>query len=589
MVHHTSGMYLTQGLHRSVQQHPDRPATICAGRTRTFAETADRVARLAGGLRTLGVAEGDRVAYLGLNSDRFLEYYLATWWAGAVVNPVNVRWAAAEIGFSLEDSGTTVLVVDDAFVSLVPELRRSGLRTVVYAGDGAGTGWGESTGVGTGRGEPTGVGLGRGEPTGVGTGRGEPTRAGAERAEPSGAGVPGEYPAGVEAGWEELAGAGPVVEDRRRGGDDLAGLWYTGGTTGFPKGVMLSHANLLVSAYGLAACGIFDAGGTPRYLHVAPMFHLADLAGSIGAMLVGGTHVTVPSFAPVPVMEAVATHGATHTVLIPIMIQALADHPDLAGYDLSGLRRVIYGGSPIAQAVLERARRALPSAQFLQAYGQTELAPVATVLGCAEHDDPGRTHLLRTGGRAAPHAEVAIVDESGAEVPRGRTGEIVCRGGHVMLGYWQRPEETAAALRDGWMHTGDVGRMDDEGYVEVLDRLKDMIVTGGENVYSTEVENAVATHPDVATCAVVGLPDETWGERVHAVVVLRDGVPATGATAQEIREHVRGRLAGYKTPRTVEFTDALPATPTGKVLKRELRARAAERARSGPAEQPTPA
>ena len=546
-------MYLTQGLHRSVQQHPDRPATICAGRTRTFAETADRVARLAGGLRALGVAEGDRVAYLGLNSDRFLEYYLATWWAGAVVNPVNVRWAAAEIGFSLEDSGTTVLVVDDAFVPLVPELRRSGLRTVVYAGDGP------------------------------------PDRVGAGRREPIGAGAGWADPAGADAGWEELAAAGPVLEDRRRGGDDLAGLWYTGGTTGFPKGVMLSHANLLVSAYGLAACGVFDAGGTPRYLHVAPMFHLADLAGSIGAMLVGGTHVTVPSFAPVPVMEAVATHGVTHTVLIPVMIQALADHPELAEHDLAELRRVVYGGSPIAQAVLERARRALPSAQFLQAYGQTELAPVATVLGCAEHDDPGRTHLLRTGGRAAPHAEVAIVDESGAEVARGRTGEIVCRGGHVMLGYWQRPEETAAALRDGWMHTGDVGRMDDEGYVEVLDRLKDMIITGGENVYSTEVENAVATHPDVATCAVVGLPDETWGERVHAVVVLRDGVPATGATAQEIREHVRGRLAGYKTPRTVEFTDALPATPTGKVLKRELRARAAQRTRSGPAEQPTPA
>lgn len=536
-------MYLTQGLHRSVQQHPDRPATVCAGRTRTFAETAGRVARLAGGLRELGVAEGDRVAYLGLNSDRFLEYYLATWWAGAVVNPVNVRWAAAEIGFSLVDSGTTVLVVDDAFVSLVPELRRSGLRTVVYAGDRT--------------------------PDGADAGR--------------------EEPIGADAGWEELAGAGPVVEDRRRGGDDLAGLWYTGGTTGFPKGVMLSHANLLVSAYGLAACGVFDAGGTPRYLHVAPMFHLADLAGSIGAMLLGGTHVTVPSFVPVPVMDAVATHGVTHTVLIPVMIQALADHPGLAGHDLSSLRRVVYGGSPIAQAVLERARTALPSAQFLQAYGQTELAPVATVLGCAEHDDPDRPHLLRTGGRAAPHAEVAIVDESGAEVPRGRTGEIVCRGGHVMLGYWQRPEETAAALRDGWMHTGDVGRMDDEGYVEVLDRLKDMIITGGENVYSTEVENAVATHPGVATCAVVGLPDETWGERVHAVVVLRDGVAATAATAQEIREHVRGRLAGYKTPRTVEFTDALPATPTGKVLKRELRARAAERARSGPAEQPTPA
>ena len=254
------------------------------------------------------------------------------------------------------------------------------------------------------------------------------------------------------------------------------------------------------------------------------------------------------------------------------MIQALADHPDLSGRDLTALRRVVYGGSPIAQAVLDRARKALPSAEFLQAYGQTELAPVATVLGAAEHEDTSRPHLLRTGGRAAPHAEVKIVDEQGEEVPRGTTGEIVCRGGHVMLGYWRRPEETAAALRGGWMHTGDVGRMDDEGYVEILDRLKDMIITGGENVYSTEVENAIASHPAVANCAVVGLPDETWGERVHAVVVLHDGA---AATAGEIREHARTTIAGYKAPRTVEFVDALPATSTGKVLKRELRARSA--------------
>lgn len=505
-------MYLTQALHRGVQQFPQRPATVCGGRTRTFAESAGRIARLAGGLRALGVGEGDRVAYLGLNSDRFLEYYLASWWAGAVVNPVNVRWATEEIGYSLEDSGTAVLVLDDTFLPMVP-----GLRTVVRAGEAA----------------P----------------------------------VAGD---GADASWEELAGAADPVPDRRRGGDELAGLWYTGGTTGFPKGVMLSHANLLVSAYGLSACGVFDAAVPVRYLHVAPMFHLADLAGSIGTMLLGGTHVTVPSFAPVPVMDAIETQAVTHTVLIPIMIQALADHPELAGRDLTALRRVVYGGSPIAQAVLDRARKALPSAEFLQAYGQTELSPVATVLGTAEHDDPARPHLLRTGGRAAPHAEVQIVDEAGAEVPRGTTGEIVCRGGHVMLGYWGRPAETAAALQDGWMHTGDVGRMDDEGYVEVLDRLKDMIITGGENVYSTEVENAVATHPAVANCAVIGLPDEVWGERVHAVVVLHDGAAATGA---EIREHARATIAGYKAPRTVEFVGELPSTPTGKVLKRELRSR----------------
>ncbi|MDN5914605.1 MAG: long-chain fatty acid--CoA ligase [Pseudonocardia sp.] len=511
-------MYLTQALHRAVQQHPDRPATVCGDRTRTFAELAERVSRLAGALRGLGVAEGDRVAYLGLSSDRFLEYYLATWWAGAVVNPVNVRWAAEEIGYSLEDSETGVLVVDDTFAPMVPALRTRwpGLHTVLHAGDGA-------------------------------------------------------APEGLPS-WDVLAGSGKPVPDTRRGGDELAGLWYTGGTTGFPKGVMLSHANLLVCAYGMGASGVFGSDAPLRYLHVAPMFHLADLAGSIGTMVLGGTHVMVPAFAPVPVMDALERHAVTHTVLIPIMIQALADHPELSGRDLTALRQVVYGGSPIAQAVLDRARKALPSAEFLQAYGQTELSAVATVLGAAEHEDAGRPHLLRTGGRAAPHAEVRIVGTDGNEVPRGRSGEIAVRGGHVMLGYWRRPEETAAVLREGWMHTGDVGRMDDEGYVEILDRLKDMIITGGENVYSTEVENAVAGHPAVANCAVVGLPDEVWGERVHAVVVLRDGADAT---VEEIREHAKATIAGYKAPRTVEFVDALPATSTGKVLKRELRARAA--------------
>jgi acyl-CoA synthetase (AMP-forming)/AMP-acid ligase II len=508
-------MYLTQGLHRAVQQQPDAVATICGDRTRTFAEQAERVSRLAGALQWLGVAEGDRVAYLGLNSDRFVEHYLAVWWAGAVVNPVNVRWAAEEIGYSLEDSETAVLIVDDVFAPAVPAIlgRYPGVRSVVHAGDG-----------------PTPEGL---------------------------------------LSYEQLVTDGPAVEDVRRGADALAGLWYTGGTTGFPKGVMLSHANLLTSAMGGQAAGLFSGAGS-RFLHVAPMFHLADLAGLIGTLISGGTHVIVPMFDPVAVMDACERHRVTETVLIPIMIQMLVDHPELASRDLSSLRTMLYGGSPIPLAVLDRARKALPGVGFVQAYGQTELSPLATLLGAAEHEDADRPDRLRSGGRAAPCTEVRIADAEDREVPRGEMGEILVRGGNVMLGYWRRPEETAAALRGGWMHTGDLGRMDADGYVYVLDRLKDMIITGGENVYSTEVENAVASHPAVANCAVIGVPDERWGERVHAVVVLQ---PGAAATEGEIREHAKASIAGYKAPRTVEFVDALPVTPTGKVLKRELRAR----------------
>jgi acyl-CoA synthetase (AMP-forming)/AMP-acid ligase II len=214
--------------------------------------------------------------------------------------------------------------------------------------------------------------------------------------------------------------------------------------------------------------------------------------------------------------------------------------------------------------VLERARTAFPTTGFTQAYGMTELAPLATLLSTEDHDDPA---LRRSAGRAAPHAEVRVVDAGGDEVPRGVVGEIVVAGGHVMLGYWNRPEATAAAVRDGWLHTGDGGYMDERGYVYIVDRLKDMIISGGENVYSAEVENALAKHPSVRSCAVIGVPDERWGERVHAVVVL-DG---DGATEDELRDHCRQHVAGYKVPRTIEFTDALPVSGAGKVLKRGLR------------------
>jgi acyl-CoA synthetase (AMP-forming)/AMP-acid ligase II len=301
------------------------------------------------------------------------------------------------------------------------------------------------------------------------------------------------------------------------------------------------------------------------------MFHLADLAGVIGVTTMGGTHVIVPAFDPVVVMRAIEQHRVSDTVLIPIMIQRLVDHPERSAHDLSSLQRLLYGGSPIPLAVLDRARKALPTASFVQAYGQTELAPVATILLPADHEETGPVAArLCSGGRAAPHAEVRIVDPEDREVARGEVGEIVVRGGNVMLGYWGRPEETTAALRGGWMHTGDAGRMDADGYVYVVDRIKDVIITGGENVYSTEVENAVAAHPAVANCAVIGVPDEHWGERVHAVVVLK---PGADATTEQIREHAKTLIAGYKAPRTVEFVEALPVSPAGKIIKRDLRVR----------------
>jgi acyl-CoA synthetase (AMP-forming)/AMP-acid ligase II len=505
-------MHLTQGLHRAVQQQPGTVMTIFGERKRTFREAADRVARLAGAMRALGVRDGDRVAMLSLNSDRYSEYLLAVPWANAVLNPVNTRWSAPEIAYSLRDSGSRVLLVDDTLAPMLPALREAApeLATVIHAGDGPA---------------------------------------------PDGA-----------LGYEDLVATASPIEDARRGGDELAGLFYTGGTTGFPKGVMLSHANLATSWLGAAASGHLARPGS-RTLHAAPMFHLADLLSWGVTVLAGGGHVILPAFEPVAVLAAVAEHRATDALLVPTMIQILADHPEVTRYDLTSLRAVLYGASPIPQAVLERAMKALPGASFTQAYGMTELSPVATLLSPADHERGG---VLRSAGRAAPHAEIRVVDAGGAEVPRGTVGEIIVRGGHVMRGYWNKPEETEAAVRDGWMHTGDGGYLDERGYLYVVDRLKDMIITGGENVYSAEVENAISSHPAVAQCAVIGVPDPGWGERVHAVVIPQ---PGATVTLQELREHAKTRIADYKAPRSLEITETLPVSGTGKVLKRELRAK----------------
>jgi len=503
-------MYLTQAVHRAVQQDPERPLTIDGARVRSAGESMARVARLAGGLRRLGVCRGDRVVLLGRNSDRYHECLLAVPWADAIVAPINSRWTPAEVGFALGDSAAVVLVIDEVFAPYLAELRTQApdLRAVVVIGD-------------------------------------------------------GEPPDGT-VGFEQLIAAGAPMDDSRRGGDEVFGIFYTGGTTGRSKGVMLTHANLAASALGCLATGQFVTPGG-RLLHVAPMFHLADLATWTASLIAGGTHVMVGEFTPAGVLAAIEQHRITDVLLVPTMMRLVADFPQTDRFDVSSLDHLIYGGSPISGGLLSRARKVFPRAGFVQAYGMTELSPVATLLLPAEHDIP---ELTGSAGRAAPHCELRVVDGDGAEVPRGTAGEIVVRGDHVMPGYWRRPQESAAVLRDGWLHTGDVGRIDDRGYVFVVDRIKDVIVSGGENVYSVEVENALLVHPAVAVCAAIGLADDQWGERVHALVVL---APEASVTSDELREFCRRRLAGYKVPRTIEFVAALPLSAAGKVLKRRLR------------------
>jgi acyl-CoA synthetase (AMP-forming)/AMP-acid ligase II len=505
--------YLTQALHRAVQVRPNAFATICNGRRQTYAQLGARVRHLAGALRRLGTAPGDRIAMLSLNSDRYLEYYMAVWWAGCVVNPVNTRWSAPEIVYSLDDCDTGTLIVDDHFSGIVPTLRErsQSLRTVIHTGD-------------------------------------------------------GDPPAQMLSYEALLADAGGA-EDALHRDDDLAGVFYTGGTTGHPKGVMLSHGNLLSNALsGLADVPMpYDW----NILHVAPLFHLAAMSLVIRAFVRGVAHVILPTFNPLSVIQTIEAERVASTLLVPTMIQMVADHPQVHEHDLSSLKQILYGGSSISEALLDRAFAAFPGVEFAQGYGMTELSPSITFLLGPCHTPQGRlTGRLRSAGQAICGVDVRIVDSDDRELPVGQIGEIAARGPGMMLGYWNKPEETQQALRGGWMHTGDAGYLDEDGYLYIVDRIKDMIVTGGENVYSAEVENALGGHAAVASCAVLGIPDDKWGEAVHAVVVLKAGA---SATEEEIRLHCRSLIAGYKCPRSVEFRESLPLSGVGKFLKFKLR------------------
>ncbi|UVE16018.1 long-chain-fatty-acid--CoA ligase [Pseudomonas sp. LS44] len=511
-------MYITQGLHRHIQSRPNATAIRYRGRSVSYAEFGERVARLAGALKNLGVTSGERVAMLSLNSQRYIEYYQAVPWADAVLNPVNIRWSVAEIVYSLDDSETSVLIVDDAFLGLAGKVIEAAktLRLVIYAGD-------------------------------------------------------GETPEGMLSYEALLAGSEPV-EDARRGGDSLLGIFYTGGTTGFPKGVMLSHNNMGFS--GLAAINQTGYGPHTVYLHAMPMFHVADLSSMVGLFISGGVHVVLPAFKPQEVLEQISQERPSNTLLAPTMLQMLIDwreaNPAAAELDLSALGEITYGASAISPALLDRARQAFPAAKFIQGYGMTELAPGASILGAEYHCEAHqRSGKMYSAGLPITCIEMRVADAEDREVPRGTVGEILVRGPNVMLGYWKKPEATAEALRGGWMHTGDGGYMDEDGFIYICDRLKDMIVSGGENIFTAEVESAIASHPAVAQAAVIGVPCDKWGETVHAVLIRK---PEHSVSEEDIISHCRERIAGYKVPRSVEFRDTLPLSSVGKVLKTDLRA-----------------
>ncbi len=486
----------------------DKVAVAFEGRDLTYAELDRRSDQVAAMLQELGVKPGDRVAWLGRPSEAWYEIFFGTAKARACFAPINSRLAVPEIAFILKDSAANVFFV-------TPEFYDCAVTVAEHAG------------------RPIQV---------VAVGGGHP--------------VFGDYAAMRDA-------AGTPTLTAPQADDDVLQL-YTSGTTGLPKGVRLSNANYSAFLALRSQVEGFDYGPDDTVLILMPMFHVAGTNISFSGLASGGRIVLQAEFAPPKVLEAIAAERVAHAFLAPVMINALLQTPGVEATDFASLKTISYGASPISEAVLAKATQTF-GCGFIQFYGMTETTGAGTTLAPGEH----RGQLMRSCGRSWATLETRIADENGNEVAVGEIGEIEIRGPIVMAGYWNRPEATAETIRpDGWLRTGDAGFMDADGFFFVHDRVKDMIVSGGENVYPAEVENAILGCPGVADAAVIGVPDERWGEAVKAIVVRGAGQDPNPA---DIIAYARERIAAYKAPKSVDFIDALPRNPSGKVLRRELR------------------
>ena len=478
----------------------------------TWAEFVVRVRRAAGALRSLGVEAGDRFALLCRNDPRQAELIHAGYWMGAVPVPINYRLAPAEIAAILEGVSPRLLAVEDHWASRIADPALAEFRERVL--------W-----------------IGRGH--------------GGRPDEPV---------------YEELRDASPEDDGGTSAENNDALLLYTGGTTGRAKGVRLTHSNIVTNALQLV--GPYRVAEDDVMLHVAPMFHSADLLGTPFS-LTGAAHAYLPDFTPDAFLNAVEKSCATFTMLSPTLIIQTIREGGLGDFDISRFRRLTYGSAPMDTVWVRRTMEAFPGVELVHSYGLTETSPILTTLGWNQHLDGRR---LRSVGRPLAGVELRIVDEDGNDLPAGEAGEVAVRAPNVSPGYLDRPDETAAVFRGGWFFTGDVGRLDGEGFLYILDRKKDVIITGGENVWSGEVEAVLYRHPDVVEAAVIGVPEETWGEAILAVIVPAPGSDLAGGGGEDaLIEHCRRFIGGYKVPRRFRFVDALPKSAMGKTLKAELR------------------
>ncbi|MBI2872125.1 MAG: long-chain-fatty-acid--CoA ligase [Chloroflexi bacterium] len=499
---------------------PDRLAVIFEDKRLSYADLAARANRLANALHDRGLAPGDRVATLQVNCNELIEAYFATARLDAIYVPLNFRAKAEELTYMLNDCGARVLLAGQRYGEMVKSIRKD-LTTVRHY-----------------------VALD---------------------------GEPGQEWLGYERLLKETSEEEmlfPQASD-----EDITVLMFTAGTTGTPKGVMLTHNSF--SSYILANVEPVDPEAEERNILTVPLYHIAGLQAVMAAIYGGRTLIIQRQFEPVEWMGLVAREQVHRAMMVPTMLKQLMDHPEFHQHDLSSLKVITYGAAPMPLEVIKRAIKEFPATRFINAFGQTETASTITMLPPEDHDLSGspeeverKLKRLSSIGKPLPDVEVRIVDENGQGVPPGQVGEIVARGPRLMKGYWGREEATSETMRGGWLYTGDLGYVDEDGYIFLAGRAKDFIKRGGEMISPEEVEQVLHSHPQVEEAAIIGVPDTEWGERVRAVVVPRKGERPDEA---EIIEYCRQRLSSFKKPESVVFVNELPRNPMGKVLKRVLR------------------
>jgi fatty-acyl-CoA synthase len=515
-------MPLNELLPKAFKLFPEREAIVCNNIRMDYRSFAERVWQLSNGLIRIGIKRNDRVAILHENCHVFLEAYFAAAHLGVILVPLNFRLSIKELATILNDSRPRILIAQNNFrdkavglQEMVPHIEKIILTQ-----------------------RSTGSGL-------------------------------GSMDLDYEAFLKEQSKTPPPELNIKD--EDVAHLYYTSGTTDRPKGVMLTHKNVKTHALGtIAELHLTDSD---QWFHVAPLFHLADAWATFAITWVGGKHVLIPVFDPREVLRLIEQEKITISNLIPTMLNMMVNHPDVSGFDYSSLRVILSGGASIAPETVRKIIEAF-KCDYIQTYGMTETSPYLTLSILKKHlkELPweGQLRYKARTGREFINVNLKVVDDQGNEVAKDdqQVGEIIVKGDIVTPGYWNLPEETQKAIQDGWLYTGDMAVVDSEGYVNIVDRKKDMIITGGENVYSTEVENVLYTHPDILEAAVVGVPDANWGEAVKACVVLKDDCRVG---EEEIIAFCKENLAHYKAPKSVDFLSELPKTGSGKIFKKGLR------------------